>query len=139
MLLAVCGRSTCRPIMLEVRLRKRLEQLLKHDHNAYYLTAVSLKGVRVPNSAIVGGEGDGVCLTFLKTVFHFVLTLRLQLATTGVFLNENRIRQAASSLGAAVYCIKESVKYANERILYDFLFLPLTIVFGIVLYSLRSL
>ena len=31
------------------------------------------------------------------------------------FVHENRIRQAASSLGAAVYCINESVKYARER------------------------
>lgn len=31
------------------------------------------------------------------------------------FLHQNRIRQAASSLGAAVYCIGESVKYARER------------------------
>jgi acyl-CoA dehydrogenase len=30
-------------------------------------------------------------------------------------VHENRIRQAASSLGAAVYCIGESVKYARER------------------------
>lgn len=31
------------------------------------------------------------------------------------FLHQNRIRQAASSLGAAIYCINESVKYARER------------------------
>lgn len=31
------------------------------------------------------------------------------------FFNENRIRQAASSLGAGQYCIDESVKYAKER------------------------
>ncbi len=31
------------------------------------------------------------------------------------FLHQNRIRQAASSLGAAVYCINESVQYARER------------------------
>jgi alkylation response protein AidB-like acyl-CoA dehydrogenase len=31
------------------------------------------------------------------------------------FFNENRIRQAASSLGAAQYCIHESVAYALER------------------------
>jgi len=31
------------------------------------------------------------------------------------FVHENRIRQAASSLGAAVYCIEESVKYACAR------------------------
>jgi acyl-CoA dehydrogenase len=30
-------------------------------------------------------------------------------------VHENRIRQAASSLGAAQYCINESVKYAQER------------------------
>ncbi len=31
------------------------------------------------------------------------------------FVHQNRIRQAASSLGAAVYCIDESVKYARTR------------------------
>ncbi|CAG4906844.1 acyl-CoA dehydrogenase family protein [Paraburkholderia saeva] len=31
------------------------------------------------------------------------------------FVHENRIRQAASSLGAADYCIRESVKYARVR------------------------
>ncbi len=31
------------------------------------------------------------------------------------FVHQNRIRQAASSLGAAVYCIHESVKYARQR------------------------
>ena len=31
------------------------------------------------------------------------------------FFNENRIRQAASSLGAAQYCINESIQYAKER------------------------
>ena len=57
---------------------------------------VSLKDVRVPNDAIFGGEGRG-----LQVVQHF--------------FNENRIRQAASSLGAAQYCINESVAYAKER------------------------
>ncbi|WP_134324423.1 acyl-CoA dehydrogenase family protein [Cumulibacter soli] len=57
---------------------------------------VSFKDIRVPNSAIFGGEGKG-----LQVVQHF--------------FNENRIRQAASSLGAAQYCINESVKYAQER------------------------
>ena len=57
---------------------------------------VSLDGVRVPDSAIFGGEGRG-----LGVVQHF--------------FNENRIRQAASSLGAAQYCIDESVTYALER------------------------
>ncbi len=57
---------------------------------------VSFKDVRVPHSAIFGGEGRG-----LQIVQHF--------------FNENRIRQAASSLGAAQFCINESVQYAQER------------------------
>jgi len=57
---------------------------------------VSLKDVWVPDSAIFGGEGRG-----LQVVQHF--------------FNENRIRQAASSLGAAQYCINESVEYAKHR------------------------
>jgi alkylation response protein AidB-like acyl-CoA dehydrogenase len=57
---------------------------------------VSLHDVRVPASAILGGEGRG-----LQVAQHF--------------FNENRIRQAASSLGAAQYCINESVRYAKER------------------------
>jgi alkylation response protein AidB-like acyl-CoA dehydrogenase len=57
---------------------------------------VSLKDVRVPDSAIFGGEGRG-----LAVVQHF--------------FNENRIRQAASSLGAAQFCIDQAVEYAQER------------------------
>lgn len=57
---------------------------------------ITLKGVRVPHSSIFGGEGRG-----LQVVQHF--------------FNENRIRQAASSLGAAQYCINEAVAYANVR------------------------
>ena len=57
---------------------------------------ISLKDVWVPDSAIFGGEGRG-----LQVVQHF--------------FNENRIRQAASSLGAAQYCINESVEYAKQR------------------------
>ncbi|MFT3854374.1 MAG: acyl-CoA dehydrogenase family protein [Ilumatobacteraceae bacterium] len=57
---------------------------------------VSFTNIRVPNSAIFGGEGKG-----LQIVQHF--------------FNENRIRQAASSLGAAQFCVNESVKYAMER------------------------
>ena len=52
--------------------------------------------MRVPHSAIFGGEGRG-----LRVVQHF--------------FNENRIRQAASSLGAAQFCINEAVAYAKER------------------------
>ncbi|MCR9279079.1 MAG: acyl-CoA dehydrogenase [Pseudomonadaceae bacterium] len=57
---------------------------------------ISLTNVRVPEDAIFGGEGRG-----LGVVQHF--------------FNENRIRQAASSLGAAQYCINESIQYAMER------------------------
>ncbi len=37
------------------------------------------------------------------------------LACAQHFVHENRIRQAASSLGAAQYCIDQSVQYARER------------------------
>jgi acyl-CoA dehydrogenase len=57
---------------------------------------IRLDGVRVPDSAVFGGEGHG-------------------LQVVQLFFNENRIRQAASSLGAAQYCINESVAYALER------------------------
>ncbi|MFT5580320.1 MAG: acyl-CoA dehydrogenase [Paraglaciecola psychrophila] len=57
---------------------------------------ISMSDVVVPDASIFGGEGRG-----LQVVQHF--------------FNENRIRQAASSLGAAQYCIDESVKYAGER------------------------
>ena len=57
---------------------------------------VRLTDVRVPDGAIFGGEGRG-----LQVVQHF--------------FNENRIRQAASSLGAAQFCIDRSVEYAKQR------------------------
>jgi len=57
---------------------------------------VSFTNVRVPHASIFGGEGRG-----LQVVQHF--------------FNENRIRQAASSLGAGQFCINEAVKYATER------------------------
>ena len=46
---------------------------------------VELDGVRVPDSAILGAEGEG-------------------LAVAQTFVHENRIRQAASGVGAAQYC-----------------------------------
>ena len=52
--------------------------------------------VFVPDSAILGKIGHG-----------------LPIAQT--FVHENRLRQAASSLGAAMYCIEESIKYARRR------------------------
>jgi acyl-CoA dehydrogenase len=57
---------------------------------------ISLTDVRVPDQAVFGGEGRG-----LQVVQHF--------------FNENRIRQAASSLGAAEFCIDRSVEYAKRR------------------------
>ncbi|WP_280383713.1 acyl-CoA dehydrogenase family protein [Nocardia wallacei] len=57
---------------------------------------VSLRDVRVPGDAVFGPVGRG-----LAVVQHF--------------FNENRIRQAASSLGAAQYCIDRSVAYAKQR------------------------
>ncbi len=37
------------------------------------------------------------------------------LAAVQHFVHENRIRQAASSLGAAQYCVKETIEFAKER------------------------
>src|SRR5690606_12848462 len=57
---------------------------------------VTLHDVRVPNSAILGEEGGG-------------------LAVAQTFVHENRIRQAASGVGAAQYCIDRSVEHARQR------------------------
>lgn len=58
---------------------------------------VDLSDVAVPADAILGEEGNG-------------------LIVAQTFLHENRIRQAASSLGAAQYCVDESVAYAKQRV-----------------------
>ena len=58
---------------------------------------VRLTDVRVPDDTILGGEGEG-------------------LRVAQAFVHENRIRQAASSLGVAQYCIDQSVAYARQRI-----------------------
>jgi alkylation response protein AidB-like acyl-CoA dehydrogenase len=57
---------------------------------------VKFTNVRVHNDAILGELGRG-----------------LELAN--LFVHENRIRQAASSLGAAQHCIDLAVAYAKER------------------------
>ena len=57
---------------------------------------VSFKNVWIPGHMVLGDVDNG-----LACAQHFV--------------HENRIRQAASSLGAAQYCIDEAVKYARER------------------------
>jgi alkylation response protein AidB-like acyl-CoA dehydrogenase len=57
---------------------------------------VVLTDVRVPDAAVFGEVGGGLALAQ-----HFV--------------HENRIRQAASGVGAAQYCIDQSVGYAQSR------------------------
>ena len=57
---------------------------------------IRLTDVRVPHSTIFGGEGRG-------------------LGVVQLFFNENRIRQAASSLGAAEYCLDQAIEYAKAR------------------------
>jgi acyl-CoA dehydrogenase len=57
---------------------------------------VELRDVRVPATAVVGEEGNG-------------------LASALLFVHENRIRQAASSVGAAQFCVDASVAYARSR------------------------
>ncbi|NCW48245.1 MAG: acyl-CoA dehydrogenase family protein [Actinobacteria bacterium] len=58
---------------------------------------VTLTDVRVGPEAVFGEVGQGLYLAQ-----HFV--------------HENRIRQAASSLGAGQFCVDEAVRYANERV-----------------------
>ena len=58
---------------------------------------VTLTDVRVDPEAVFGEVGQGLYLAQ-----HFV--------------HENRIRQAASSLGAGQFCVDEAVRYANERV-----------------------
>jgi acyl-CoA dehydrogenase len=57
---------------------------------------VVLADVRIPVDAILGEEGRG-----LETAMFFV--------------HENRLRQAASGVGAADYCVTQSVGYAKAR------------------------
>ena len=57
---------------------------------------LTIKDVWVPDTAVFGPPEGGLALAQ-----HFV--------------HENRIRQAASSTGAALYCIDESVDYARQR------------------------
>ena len=60
---------------------------------------VSLDSVRVPNSAILGELDHG-------------------LDCAQLFVHENRMRQAASGLGAAQFCINESVAFAEQRMMF---------------------
>jgi alkylation response protein AidB-like acyl-CoA dehydrogenase len=58
---------------------------------------VVLNDLRVPKDSILGEEGRG-----LEAALFFV--------------HENRIRQAASGVGVADFCVRESVEYAKQRI-----------------------
>lgn len=60
---------------------------------------VELTDVEVPAEAVLGEVDRG-----------------LEVAQT--FLHENRIRQAASSLGAAQYCIDRAAEYATQRVVF---------------------
>lgn len=57
---------------------------------------LKLDNIWVPAEAVIGEVGKG-------------------LALAQTFVHENRIRQAAASLGAAVYCTEESIRYARQR------------------------
>lgn len=57
---------------------------------------ILLEAVRVPEHAVLGELDNG-------------------LAIAQTFTSENRIRQAASSCGAAKFCTDRSVRYARER------------------------
>lgn len=58
--------------------------------------SLTFSDVFVPEDAVLGEIGKG-------------------LAIAQTFVHENRLRQAASSLGAAEFCIDESIKYARKR------------------------
>ncbi|MEP2724989.1 acyl-CoA dehydrogenase family protein [Roseibium sp.] len=61
------------------------------DHARFFL-----HGVWVPDESILGEQDKG-------------------LALAQSFVHQNRIRQAASSVGAAQFCVEKSVRYARER------------------------
>ena len=60
---------------------------------------VTLDGVQVGDDAVLGEVDRG-------------------LDCAQLFVHENRIRQAASSLGAAQFCIDRSIAYARERVIF---------------------
>ena len=57
---------------------------------------ITLRDVRIPLDAVLGEVDHG-------------------LEVAQAFVHQNRIRQAAASLGAAQYCIDEAATYANQR------------------------
>ncbi|HZE04590.1 MAG TPA: acyl-CoA dehydrogenase family protein [Solirubrobacteraceae bacterium] len=60
---------------------------------------LTLDGVRIGDDAVVGEVDRG-------------------LDCAQLFVHENRIRQAASSLGAAQFCIDRSIAFARERVIF---------------------
>ena len=60
---------------------------------------VTLNQVQVNHADILGEEGKG-------------------LQTAQLFVHENRIRQAASSLGAGLHCIDTAVEWASKRVVF---------------------
>lgn len=60
---------------------------------------ILLEDVRVPEHALLGELHNG-------------------LAIAQTFTSENRIRQAASSCGAAKFCVDRSIEYARDRIVF---------------------
>lgn len=60
---------------------------------------ISLQDVRVPEDAVLGELHNG-------------------LAIAQTFTHENRIRQAASSCGAAQFCVDRSIAYARDRVVF---------------------
>ncbi len=60
---------------------------------------LTLDGVRVGDDALLGAVDRG-------------------LDCAQLFVHENRIRQAASSLGAAQFCIDRSIAFARERVIF---------------------
>src|SRR5262249_25488019 len=58
---------------------------------------VTLRDVRVSDDAILGELDDGLAIAMR-------------------FVHENRIRQAASGVGAGQYCIDQAANYAQERL-----------------------
>ena len=57
---------------------------------------VGLVNVRVPGSTVLGKLGEGLLMA-------------------QSFIQQNRIRQAAASVGAARYCVAQAVEYAMQR------------------------
>lgn len=85
------GLLTCPPTM-QVREPRTLSFAGAYSNHS----ALTFTDVFVSDTAVLGTVGHG-------------------LAIAQVFVHENRLRQAASSLGAAEYCIEQSIKYAKKR------------------------